>query len=471
MRTNRRQFLKSFAQATGIAAATPIMAVGSSAFAAGPHTDPSLTFDLADMRGTVNTSSTGLLPGAISDQGILLQEILEKAAIDNKPVFLPPGDYFVSNITLPKNTRLMGVPGASRLIYTGSGHFIIGENGEHIELTGLVFDGANRGLSSYAEAAVRLTSIEHAVIENCKVIGSLESGIQVARSKGRINNTHVSGAAGECGIYAFENKGLSITNNEVINCVNGGILVHRWKLGSDGTIVTGNRIKNIGAGNGGTGQWGNGINVFRAGDVIVSNNHISDCAFSAIRGNAANNVQMTGNTCLRSGETAIYSEFEFNGAMINSNIIDGASRGISVANFLQGGHLAIVGNNLIRNIVATGPYVENDQPFGEGISVEADTTVTGNVIEHAASYGIMLGWGPYLRDVIVSNNVIRQVNRGIYVSVVKGSGSAHISNNVISAAKNGGIFGYEWKSLMTKDLLGTNDNSYSHLAIGNNTLS
>lgn len=471
MRTNRRQFLKNITKASGIVATAPIAVMGANANAASRQLDLTGSFNLADLRGSVNANSTGLLPNAISDQGVLLQNILEKAAANNKPVFLPPGDYFVSNITLPKNTRLMGVPGASRLIYTGSGHFIIGENGQHIELTGLVFDGANRGLSSYAEAAIRLTNVEHAVIDNCKVIGSLEIGIQLARSKGRISNTHVSGAAGACGIYAIENKGLSIINNEITNCVNGGILVHRWEIGTDGTIVSGNRISHIGAGNAGTGQWGNGINIYRAGEVIVTNNHISDCAFSAIRGNAANNVQMTGNTCLRSGETAIYSEFEFNGSVINSNIIDGAARGISIANFLQGGHLAVVGNNLIRNIVGHGPYVENDQPFGEGISVEADTTVTGNVIEQAASYGIMLGWGPYLRDVIVSNNVIRRVNRGIYVSVVKGSGTAHISNNVISAAKKGGIFGYEWKNRKTNDLTNKYDNNYSHLSIQNNRVS
>ena len=98
------------------------------------------------------------------------------------------------------------------------------------------------------------------------------------------------------------------------------------------------------------GQWGNGINVFRAGNVMVSNNMVSDCAFSAIRSNAGNDVQITGNTCLRSGETSIYSEFEFNGAVINNNIIDGGGRGISIANFLQGGRLAVVSGNLIRNI-------------------------------------------------------------------------------------------------------------------------
>lgn len=466
MRTNRRQLLKKLAIAT---AAAPVL--GSTLGAKETNAASAGSVTMTDLRGTTNAGEHGLIPGAIDDQSKQLQSILDKAAIENKPVFLPPGNYFVSNIILPKNTRLMGVPGASRLVYTGGGHMLLVENGEHIELTGIVVDGANRSMHTYAEALVRIVNTKHAVIDNCQILGSFEKAVHIERSQGRIERCKISGAAGDCGIYSFENKGLSIINNEVTNCSNGGILVHRWENGADGTIVSGNRITKIGASNGGTGQWGNGINVFRAANVIVNNNYIADCAFSAIRGNAANNIQMTGNTCLRSGETAIYSEFEFNGSVINSNIIDGGSRGISIANFLQGGHLSVVGNNLVRNIVATGPYVEESQPFGEAISVEADVAVTGNVIENAATFGIMLGWGPYLRDVVTSNNVIRRVDRGIYVSVVEGSGAALISDNIITDAKKGGIFGYEWNNLMTKDMSVVGSDAYSHLSIMRNKVS
>ena len=40
--------------------------------------------------------------------------------------------------------------------------------------------------------------------------------------------------------------------------------------------------------------------------------------------------------------------------------------------------------------------------FGIGIYVEADTAVTGNVVESATRAGIMAGWGPYLRDVTIT---------------------------------------------------------------------
>src|SRR5690606_35792467 len=98
---------------------------------------------------------------------------------------------------------------------------------------------------------------------------------------------------------------------------------------------------------GGTGQWGNGINVFRAGNVVVAGNMVSDCAFSAIRSNGGSNVQITGNQCLRSGDTAIYSEFVFEGALISANVVDGAANGISIVNFNEGGRLAVCSSNLV----------------------------------------------------------------------------------------------------------------------------
>jgi putative cofactor-binding repeat protein len=44
---------------------------------------------------------------------------------------------------------------------------------------------------------------------------------------------------------------------------------------------------------------------------------------------------------------------------------------------------------------------------GNGISIESDTVVSGNVIENAPGFGISVGWGGYLRDVSVTDNLIR----------------------------------------------------------------
>jgi uncharacterized secreted repeat protein (TIGR03808 family) len=98
--------------------------------------------------------------------------------------------------------------------------------------------------------------------------------------------------------------------------------------GEDGSVVACNRIERIRADGGGTGQNGNGINAFRAGGVLVCGNRVSDCAYSAVRGNSSSDIQIIANSCTRLGEVALYAEFAFQGALIANNLVDTAAIGI-----------------------------------------------------------------------------------------------------------------------------------------------
>ena len=133
--------------------------------------------------------------------------------------------------------------------------------------------------------------------------------------------------------------------------------------------------------------------------VQVAGNSIADCAFSAIRANSASNIQISGNSCARSGETAIYTEFAFEGAVVTGNIVDHAANGISIVNFNEGGRMAVCSANLVRNLSTVGPYPADAPGFGVGITVEADVALTGNVVEGAPLYGMQLGWGAFLRNI------------------------------------------------------------------------
>ena len=145
---------------------------------------------------------------------------------------------------------------------------------------------------------------------------------------------------------------------------------------------------------GGSGQYGNAVNVFRAGNVIVRGNRIRNCAFTGVRGNAASNIQIEGNSISDMREVALYAEFGFEGALIANNTVDGAAIGVSVTNFNEGGRLAVVQGNIIRNLLPKRPAgTDPGDGAGIGIAVEADTAVTGNVIENAPTAGMMLGWG------------------------------------------------------------------------------
>lgn len=419
--------------------------------------------------GMVNAAELGIRPDASDDQGKAFSALLRNAAESRMPIFLPPGTYVVSNLSLPRDVRLTGVAGATRIVYGGGGHLFAGEDLRHFELSGLVLDGANRLLADSIKGLIDLRRVGNVVIDNCRIDGSGKHGIALEGASGRIERSVISGSA-DAGIYSVEAGRMQILGNTLTDCGNGGILVHRWQAGNDGTMVSGNRIERIFARDGGTGQFGNGINAFRADNVMIANNMVSDCAFSAIRANSASNVQIAGNTCLRSGETAIYSEFAFEGASITGNIVDGAANGISIVNFNEGGRLAVCANNIVRNLSLDGPYPAEVAGFGIGIAIEADTTATGNVVENAPKFGMSLGWGPFLRNVIATGNVIRNAGTGIAVSVVEGSGTAIISGNIIDGTSAGAIVGHRWADAVTADLA-SNDGGFAHLTIERNRAS
>jgi uncharacterized secreted repeat protein (TIGR03808 family) len=456
---NRRTF---FAGTAGFAVIG--LSLGKAAAASLPG------IEKASMRGSINATDLGVQPDALDDQSKAFAKLLANASDRDMPVFLPPGTYVVSNLSLPSRVRLSGVPGATRIVYGGNGHLFMAEQADHIELTGLVFDGTNRGMGDYAQGLLDLRRVEHLVIDNCQITGSGKSGLALERASGRVERSEISGAA-DAGIYSVESGGLEITGNRVFDCANGGILVHRWQAAEDGTMVTGNRVERIQARSGGTGQNGNGINAFRAGNVVISGNVVSDCAFSAIRANSSSNLQITGNTCSRSGETAVYSEFSFEGAIINNNIVDGAANGISIVNFNEGGRMGVCSGNIVRNLSTSGPYPADPPGFGVGISVEADTTVSGNVVENAPLYGMQIGWGPYMRNVVATGNIIRKAGTGIVVTVVEGAGTAVISDNVIDGVQNGAVIGQRWAQPVTADLAASGNTGYAHLTVERNHVS
>jgi uncharacterized secreted repeat protein (TIGR03808 family) len=455
---NRRDLLSGTA---GLAAGGLVL---PTAVSAAPATEAT------SISGAIDAAAFGLRPGSHEDQGKALATLLQTASDSDVTVFMPAGVYVVSNITLPRRVRLTGVPGATRIVYGGDGHLFLAEDADGIELSGLVFDGANRWIGDHAQGLLDFRRVDELAMDNCEIVGAGKNGLALQHVSGRVERCTVSGAA-EAGIYSVEAGRLRISANTVSDCGNGGILVHRWEIGEDGTLVMGNRVERILARNGGTGQFGNGINTYRADNVVIANNSVSDCAFSAIRANSSSNLQIIGNQAMRSGETAIYAEFAYEGAVINANIVDGAANGISMVNFNEGGRMGVCSGNIVRNLSATGPYTADPPGFGVGITVEADCAASGNVIENAPLFGINIGWGEFMRNVVATGNVIRKARIGIGVTVVAGVGPAIITDNMIDEAEKGAIVGFEWTRQVTGDLAAEGSDAYGHLTVERNRVS
>ncbi len=396
--------------------------------------------------------------GGAIDQTAMLQSAADAAARTGTPLFLPAGIYSTSKLTLKSGTRIEGMPGQSILRYRDGGALLSLEGVENVRLAGLVLDGDFKPLGERG-SLLTATETKHLDVTGCRLIGSTEDGMVLRKASGWIKDCEI-GDIRKAGLFSEDAGGLEIAHNHVRDCGDNGILVSRSEPGEDATIVAANRIERIAAAGFGSGQNGNGINVFRAGSVMVSGNRIADCAFSAIRANAASNCQMIGNSCTRLGEVALHAEFSFEGAVIANNLVDKAAAGISVTNFSKGGRLAVIQGNLIRNL-----FLRKTEARGFGIAVEADSVVTGNVIEGAPSYGIMIGWGPYLRDVSVTDNLIRDVLIGIGVSVDPSAGTALISKNLISGAKEGAIRAMSGPTSIGPDLARESADTFGNVAV------
>jgi uncharacterized secreted repeat protein (TIGR03808 family) len=412
----------------------------------------------------IDATHLGVRPGNPDDQSRAFQRAIEKAADARTPLRLPPGNYRASDLVLPPHAQIVGVRGSTRIELSDGVSLFRSNGADNIGLFGLVFDGGGRLLRN-GRGLVQLSQGQGLHIAECEFINSGGDGIVLEQIAGQVRASHIVNVAGSA-IFSRDARGLVISTNNVRDAGNNGILVWRSAAGEDGTLVIDNRIENIAAGAGGSGQNGNAINVFRAGNVIVRGNSIRGTVFSAIRGNAASNLQILGNNCTDLGEVALYAEFGFEGAVIANNIVDGAAIGVAVTNFNEGGRLGVVQGNLLRNLVRS----RIDDGHGIGIGVEADTAVTGNVIENAPSIGIAVGYGKYLRDVAVTGNIVRSAGIGIGVSVAPGAGFALIANNLIAGATQGAIVGSDGSKRVTGDLTKSGADRFAHLSIGLNTV-
>ena len=415
----------------------------------------------------LDAAQFGVRANADEDQSARLQRAIDKAAEAHAPLWLAPGRYRTSGLTLRAGSQLTGVAGQTLIALTRGPSLLSAQGTDAIALNGLTLDGGNVVLADDA-GLIHLTAVKNMRIADCGIVNANGNAIGLVQCSGAVTGNSISGSADNA-IYSLDGT-LKIRANTIARSGNGGIRVWQSVKRSDGSIVEDNTIEDTQARGGGDGQNGNAINVYRAADVTVRNNIIRRAAFTAVRCNAASRIKVIGNQCFALGEVAIYSEFEFEDALIADNLIDVAALGIAVTNMDKGGHGAVVRNNTIRNVVNKRPQGGPDS-YGIGIGVEADTEVTGNKIDNAPVMGIEVGSGPYLRNVTVSRNDVRRTGIGIGVTVVEGAGKATIEDNVIAQAARGAIVGMRWDKAATGDLAREGADKFPNLRVSGNTVS
>ncbi len=387
------------------------------------------------MARSTGAADGGLRPDSGRDETVRVQAAIDQAAARRQPLVLPAGRFIVRGLKLPAGTHLAGAGPSTVLQQAGSEPVLRADGAAGITIEQLSIKGGF-ALEARWRGLVELRAAAGLAVRDVTIDTSSANGLVLERCSGAVTGCRIARAA-KAGIFSLDAVGgLEISHNHIHDHANNGIQVWRSAAGEDGTVVALNRVERIAARDGGTGQNGNGINVFRAGGVLVTSNRITDCAFSAVRANSAANVQILSNNAARMGEVAIFVEFAFEGAVVSGNLIDGAATGISVTNFDHGGRLAVVQGNLVRNLqLHRGP----SDPGGYGIAVEADAAITGNTVEAAPVAGLLLGWGRYCRDLAATGNVIRKCPVGIAVTSDAAAGTVLVANNMISGAAQGGI--------------------------------
>jgi uncharacterized secreted repeat protein (TIGR03808 family) len=448
-----------------------LLSTGAAGLTAGAFAADADAARAAPLTSTLGRDATqyGVRPNSPDDQTRALQRAIDDAARAQVPLALPPGRYRTGQLKLPGGSQLIGIRGASTLVFTGGASLLSSEGGEHLSLIGLTLDGGGLPLPTRRGLVHCLQALDLRVTD-CNISNSGKNGIWLENAAGIISGNTFGTISGTA-VVSFDARGLVVSQNTITGTSDNGIEILRTTIGDDGTQVIDNRIEDIKAGPGGSGQHGNAINAFRAGNVIVSGNRIRNCDYSAVRGNSASNIQISGNSVSDVREVALYSEFAFEGAVIANNSVDGAAVGVSVCNFNEGGRLAVVQGNIIRNLRPKRPIgTAPDDDAGIGIYVEADATVTGNVVENAPSFGMMAGWGKYLRDVAITGNVIRNAFIGIGVSVIPGAGTALVGNNIISGAPRGAVVGLDHARPVTPDLTADGAQRYPQLALSGNAV-
>ena len=366
-----------------------------------------------------------------------VQTLINNARAANLPLHLKPGTYTTNKVDV-----LTSNGGGNPLILIGASGTVIvqlasvqpyllsvsGVYGTNIE--NIIFDGGNITLNdtgSQFPAVVRFSGDITYQVRNCVFRNSPFSGISAtAGAHGIVTHSQFFSLR-----YGFTTLdcGCTFEKNRVVTCTYGGIYVWTTSAYAIQARIADNFIQNIqNVPPLGSGEYGNGISIYRAGGVSIVNNTIYQCALSAIRINGGSNCQVLGNRSWSSGDAGIFLEspgadVATIGHIVANNIIDAGFTGINAAN------VGMYGDGVTRRITIANNQITNATTVG--IIGEGGVTFTGNSVENCP-IGISAGTNDAAFDLTVTGNFLRNCKMGIGYSWHSSAVGMLVSGNEIS---------------------------------------
>jgi uncharacterized secreted repeat protein (TIGR03808 family) len=113
----------------------------------------------------------GVHPGSPDDQTGALQRAIDEAARAQTPLALPPGVYRTGMLRLVSGMQLVGVRGATKLVFEGGASMLSGEGANSVGLNGLTLDGGGIPLPA-RRGLIHCLGGDDIRIIDCEVAGS-----------------------------------------------------------------------------------------------------------------------------------------------------------------------------------------------------------------------------------------------------------------------------------------------------------
>ena len=148
----------------------------------------------------------GVRAGSADDQSAALQRAIDRAAAARVPLVLPPGVYRAGALKLPAGTQLVGMRGATRLVYGGGPSLVGAEHADNISLSGLILDGMGRALPPH-EGLLHIEACRGVRIVDCAIVGAGGHGILFATVAGEVTGTTIADAA-DVALFSYDALGL-----------------------------------------------------------------------------------------------------------------------------------------------------------------------------------------------------------------------------------------------------------------------
>lgn len=162
---------------------------GSAAGAAGALALPVDAAQATPQISTLGRDATqyGVKPNSPDEQTRALQRAIDEAARVQAPLALPPGTYRSSMLRLARGTQLIGVRGATKLVFTGGGPSLLsGEGADGAGIDGISLDGGSIALPQ-RRGLLHLAAARDIRVIDCEIARSGGSGIWLEQVSGDVS--------------------------------------------------------------------------------------------------------------------------------------------------------------------------------------------------------------------------------------------------------------------------------------------